>query len=129
VLDRIEAGEPPLIFGDGSQAYDFVHVDDVARANVLALKSEATDVFLNIGTGVSTTIAELVERLLSLTGSEVRPEYLPEQEMFVRTRVGSTEAAERVIGFRAAVGLEEGLASLLSSRGTRIEAGARPTAG
>jgi len=129
VLDRIEAGEPPLIYGDGSQSYDFVHVEDVARANVLALKSEATDVFLNIGTGVSTTIAELVERLLSLTGSELRPEFLPEQEMFVRNRIGSTEAAERTIGFRATVGLEEGLTSLLSSRGMRVEARARPAAG
>jgi UDP-glucose 4-epimerase len=114
VLDRIERGEPPLIFGDGSQSYDFVHVEDVARANVLALKSDATDVFLNIGTGVATTIAELVERLLALTGSELRPEYLPEQEMFVRTRVGSTEAAKQAIGFSASVGLEEGLASLLA---------------
>jgi UDP-glucose 4-epimerase len=116
VLDRIESGEPPLIFGDGSQSYDFVHVDDVARANVLALKSDATDVFLNIGTGVSTTIAELVERLLELTGSPLRPEFLPGQPMLVRNRVGSTEAAARTIGFRASVELEEGLSSFVSRR-------------
>jgi UDP-glucose 4-epimerase len=116
VLDRIESGEPPLIFGDGSQSYDFVHVEDVARANVLALESDATDVFLNIGTGVSTTIGELVERLLALTGCRLRPEHLPGQGMFVRNRVGSTEAAERTIGFRARVGLAEGLASFLSER-------------
>jgi UDP-glucose 4-epimerase len=116
VLDRIGAGQRPLIFGDGSQAYDFVHVEDVARANVLALKSEATDVVLNIGTGVPTTIAALVERLLELTGSELLPEYLPQQQMFVRNRVGSTEAAKRLIGFRATVGLEEGLSSVLAAR-------------
>jgi UDP-glucose 4-epimerase len=116
VLDRIESGEPPLIFGDGSQSYDFVHVDDVARANVLALKSDATDVFLNIGTGVSTTIAELVERLLALAGSPLRPEFLPGQPMLVRNRVGSTEAAARTIGFRASVELEEGLSSFVSRR-------------
>jgi UDP-glucose 4-epimerase len=114
VLGRIARGEPPLIFGDGYQSYDFVHVEDVARANVLAMRSEATDVFLNIGTGVPTTIAELVDRLLELTGSDLQPEYVPEQEMFVRTRVGSTEAAEQAIGFRARIGLEEGLASLLA---------------
>jgi UDP-glucose 4-epimerase len=114
VLERIARGEPPLIFGDGYQSYDFVHVEDVARANVLAMRSEATDVFLNIGTGVPTTIAELVDRLLELTGSDLQPEYVPEQEMFVRTRVGSTEAAEQAIGFRARIGLEEGLASLLA---------------
>jgi UDP-glucose 4-epimerase len=116
VLDRIGAGQRPLIFGDGSQAYDFVHVEDVARANVLALKSEATDVVLNIGTGVPTTIAALVERLLELTGSELLPEYLPQQQMFVRNRLGSTEAAKRLIGFRATVGLEEGLSSVLAAR-------------
>ena len=113
MLDRIQRGEPPLIFGDGSQSYDFVHVHDVARANILALKSDATDLFLNVGTGVSTTIAELVDRLLEQTGSELRPEYVPDEEMFVQTRVGSTEAAEQAIGFRATVGLEEGLVSLL----------------
>lgn len=123
VLDRIERGEPPLIFGDGSQAYDFVHVDDVARANVLALKSEATDVFLNIGTGAATTITELVERLISLTGSTLQPEYLPEQQMFVTNRIGSTEAAEQAIGFRAAVSLEDGLPSLLAHRAAAASAG------
>jgi nucleoside-diphosphate-sugar epimerase len=115
MLDRIVSGEPPLVFGDGSQSYDFVHVQDVARANVLALKSEATDVFLNVGTGVPTTISELVERLLALTGSGLRPTYVPEQEMFVKHRVGSTVAAERVIGFSAVVGLEEGLWSLFAA--------------
>ena len=69
VLDRIEQGQPPIIFGDGSQSYDFVHVSDVARANILALQSDATDEFFNIGTGVRTTINELVEILLKLTGT------------------------------------------------------------
>ena len=70
VLDKIEAGEAPQIFGDGSQAYDFVHVSDVARANILALTSGATDVNLNVGTGVKTTIKELVDALLEVTGSD-----------------------------------------------------------
>jgi nucleoside-diphosphate-sugar epimerase len=116
VLDKIEAGEAPQIFGDGSQAYDFVHVDDVARANVLALKSDASDVFLNVGMGVQTTINELVERLLALTGSDLRPEYLPQEQMFVTNRIGSTELAEELIGFRGAIGLDEGLASVIEWR-------------
>ena len=116
VLDKIEAGEPPAIFGDGSQAYDFVHVDDVARANVLALKSDASDVFLNVGMGVQTTINELVERLLALTGSDVQPEYLPQEQMFVTNRIGSTELAEQLIGFRGAIELDEGLASVIEWR-------------
>lgn len=116
VLDRIEAGEAPLIFGDGSQAYDFVHVEDVARANVLALKSDASDVFLNVGMGVQTTINELVERLLALTGSGLQPEYLPQEQMFVTNRVGSTELAEELVGFRATVELDEGLRSVIDWR-------------
>ena len=77
VLDRIDAGERPVIFGDGSQTYDFVHVVDVARANVLALESDATDELFNVGMGVKTTINELVSRLLEITGSELEPEYRP----------------------------------------------------
>jgi UDP-glucose 4-epimerase len=116
VLDRIEAGEAPLVFGDGSQAYDFVHVDDVARANILALSSDATDVFLNVGMGVQTTINELVERLLALTGSDLRPEYLPQEQMFVTNRIGSTELAEQLTGFRAAIDLDDGLGSVIEWR-------------
>jgi UDP-glucose 4-epimerase len=116
VLDKIEAGEAPVIFGDGSQAYDFVHVADVARANILALKSDATDEFFNVGMGVRTTIGELVEVLLKLTGSDLEPEYRPEEQSFVTERVGSTEKAERLLGFSATVPLEEGLESVIAWR-------------
>jgi len=116
VLDRIEAGEPPIIFGDGSQSYDFVHVEDVARANILAMKSDATDTFYNVGRGVKTSINELVRLLLKLTGSNLEPEYRPQEQMFVTHRVGSTEKAERELGFRAKVDLEEGLRSVVEWR-------------
>jgi UDP-glucose 4-epimerase len=116
VLDRIEAGEPPVIFGDGSQAYDFVHVEDVARANVLALKSDATDINLNVGTGVKTTIAQLVDALLRETGSDLEPEYRPNEQMFVTHRVGSTELAEAEIGFQAEISYEDGLRSVIEWR-------------
>lgn len=116
VLDRIDAGRRPVIFGDGSQTYDFVHVADVARANVLALKSDATDELLNIGMGLPTTINELVGLLLELTGSDLEPEYRPDEQMFVTHRVGSTEKAERELGFRAEVPLDEGLRSVVDWR-------------
>jgi UDP-glucose 4-epimerase len=116
VLDKIEAGEAPQIFGDGSQAYDFIHVSDVARANILALKSDATDVNLNIGTGVRTTIKELVDALLQVTGSDLEPEYLPQEQMFVTHRVGSTELAERLTGFRAETPYLDGLRSVVEWR-------------
>ena len=116
VLDKIEAGERPVIFGDGSQAYDFVHVSDVARANILALKSDATDVNLNVGTGVRTTISELVDSLLEITGSDLEPDYRPAEEMFVTERVGGTENAEKLIGFKAEVPYADGLRSVVEWR-------------
>lgn len=116
VLDRLDQGQPPLIFGDGSQAYDFIHVADVARANILALKSDATDAFFNVGMGVKTTINELVTMLLAITGSDLTPEYRPQEQMFVTHRVGSTEKAETMLGFRATVELEEGLRSVVAWR-------------
>src|SRR6266850_5013849 len=99
VLDRIDQGLQPIIFGDGSQAYDFIHVDDVAKANIQAMKSDATDEFFNVGMGVKTTIDELVTRLLEITGSDLKPEYRPQEQMFVTHRVGSTEKAQKLIDF------------------------------
>lgn len=116
VLDRIDAGERPIIFGDGSQAYDFVHVADVARANILALQADATDEFFNIGIGVKTTIRELVGLLLEITGSDLEPEFRPGEQMFVTQRVGSIDKAERLLGFRATIPLEEGLRSVVEWR-------------
>jgi len=116
VLDRIERGLPPIIFGDGSQSYDFIHVHDVARANILALKSDATDELFNVGTGTKTSINELVHLLLQVTGAKVQPEYHPQEQMFVTHRVGSTEKAEKMVGFRATVSLEEGLRSVVEWR-------------
>lgn len=116
VLDRIDEGLPPIIFGDGSQAYDFVHVDDVARANILAMQADATDEFFNIGIGIKTTIQELVDLLLLITGSDLLPEFRREEQMFVTHRVGSTEKADHLLGFRASVPLEEGLRSVVRWR-------------
>ena len=129
VLDRIERDLPPVIFGDGSQSYDFVHVDDVARANILALKSDATDECVNIGMGVKTSIDELVAQLLTLTGSRLVPEYQPEEQMFVTHRVGSTGKAERLLGFVAQVPLEEGLRSVVAWRqsGSAFATAPQPT--
>jgi UDP-glucose 4-epimerase len=116
VLDRIDEGQAPVIFGDGSQAYDFIHVEDVARANILALKSDATDHFFNVGMGVKTEINELVKRLLEITGSDLQPEYRPQEQMFVTNRVGSTDKAEKLLGFQAGITLDEGLRSVVEWR-------------
>jgi len=116
VLDRIEQQLPPVIFGNGSQAYDFIHVADVARANLLSMKADVADEFFNIGSGIKTTINELVDLLLKISNSSLKPEYRPEEQMFVTHRVGSTDKAERMLGFRANIPLEEGLRSVVEWR-------------
>jgi UDP-glucose 4-epimerase len=113
LLERIARGERPTIHGDGTQVFDFVHVSDVARANVLAMRSQATDRAYNIGTGVPTSIKELVDELLAITGTDLEPLYVPDQHMFVTHRVGSTEAAEHDLGFRAEIGWREGLRTVV----------------
>ena len=116
VLDRLDAGERPVVFGDGSQAYDFVHVADVARANLLSMKSDVADESFNVGTGVQTTINELVGALLEITGSQLTIDYRPNEQMFVTNRVGSTAKAERLLGFSATTSLREGLRSVVAWR-------------
>jgi UDP-glucose 4-epimerase len=116
VLDRIFAGERPIVFGDGSQVYDFVHVRDAARANILGMKADCADEHFNIGMGVGTTINELVKMLLELTDSTLAIEYRPQAESFVTYRIGSTEKAERLLGFRAEIPLSEGLRSVVEWR-------------
>jgi UDP-glucose 4-epimerase len=106
-----------VIFGDGGQAYDFAHVADVARANILALKSDAAaDRNYNVGTGVKTTIKELGDAVLEITGSDLEPDYRRQEQMFVTHRVGSTENAERDLGFLAEIPYEEGLRSVVEWR-------------
>jgi UDP-glucose 4-epimerase len=119
-LDRIFAGQPPVIFGDGSQMYDFIYVEDVARANVLGMKANCADEFFNIGSGVGTTISELVDILLELTSSTLKPEYRPQEQSFVTHRIGSTEKAELMLGFKAQTPLLEGLQCVVEWRKSHL---------
>ncbi len=125
VLDKIANGEAPVIFGDGSQSYDFIYVKDVARANLLGMqRSEVTDEFFNIGTGTRTSIRELVDMLLELTGSSLKPEYRQPDRFYVTDRLGSTEKAEQLLGFKADVPLIDGLRQLIDwriSQGLKIK--------
>ncbi len=116
ILDRIDCRQPPLIYGDGSQQYDFVHVVDVARANVLAMQAEATGLCYNVGRGVGTTIKELTELLLRLTGNHLPIQYEPAGLTFVTNRIGCPEKAERDLGYRWTIDLEEGMRSLVAWR-------------
>jgi len=114
-MEAIDAGRPPKIFGDGTDTMDFVHVDDVARANVLAAASPATDAVFNVATGVETSLNALAATLLKVMGSPLRPEYAPPRKVnAVGRRLASTDLAAAAIGFRAAIALEDGLRSLVA---------------
>jgi len=116
MLDAIERGEPLIVYGDGSQAYDFVYVGDCAAANVCAIKADAKDRFYNVGTGRRTTIRDLAELLIRITGTNQGLAFAPAGQTFVRNRVGCPKRAAAEIGFRASVGLEEGLRRLIDWR-------------
>ncbi|MGE5488237.1 MAG: NAD-dependent epimerase/dehydratase family protein [bacterium] len=116
-LDAVEAGTPPLIFGDGKQSMDFVYVGDVARAYLVAAESSVSDDFFNVGTGIQTSLNELCQMVLRLTGSPLRPEHREARKVGnVQRRRAGIEKAERVLGFRAAVPLEQGLRELIRWR-------------
>jgi UDP-glucose 4-epimerase len=123
-MERIASGQAPLILGDGAQTMDFVYVEDVARANLLAAKAAITDQVVNVASGKETSLAELATLLLEAMGSDLDPEYGPERRVnAVPRRLASTARAERLLGFRAAVGLQEGLRRLVDWwRAERMEA-------
>lgn len=113
-MERIDAGQAPLIFGDGETTMDFVYIDDVARSNVLALASEATDEVFNVARGVETSLNDLAQALLNVMGSELKPEHGPERSVNpVSRRLADIALAESKLGFRAEFGLEEGLDRLV----------------
>jgi UDP-glucose 4-epimerase len=121
ILDRIDRGLPPIIYGDGSQAYDFIYVQDCGAANVCAMKAGTTDRFYNVGRGVKTTIKELTELILEVTDSDLEIHYEPGGTTFVKNRVGCPKKAEQEIGFKAKVELREGLERLIEWRNAHKE--------
>ncbi|MBX6324210.1 MAG: NAD-dependent epimerase/dehydratase family protein [Rhodospirillaceae bacterium] len=116
MLDAIDRGQPLPVYGDGRQAYDFVYVGDCARANLCAMSADPIDRFYNVGTGRRTSIRELAELLLELTGARLPIEHRPEGPTFVRNRIGCPKRAAAEIGFAAEVALEDGLKALIDWR-------------
>jgi UDP-glucose 4-epimerase len=114
-MERIAAGTPPLILGDGTQTMDFVHVADIARANVLAAAADVTDEVFNVACGVETSLNELAKTLLEVMGSDLPVEYGPPRAVNgVTRRLADTSLAEDRLGFRAGIGLREGLTDLVA---------------
>jgi len=120
MLNKIDSKEPPLVNGDGSQAYDFIYVEDVARANLIALKSNISFGFYNVGTGVQTTVKKLCDLILLLTESTLMVIYKPyskdDARQFVQNRIGAVEKAMNEIDFQYNIRLEDGLKKLIEWR-------------
>jgi UDP-glucose 4-epimerase len=118
--DRIVRGEPPVITGDGSEVHDYIHVADVARANVMAMASDVTAESFNVATGVATSLNRLVEILLSISGSSLKPVYktggssvrssVTDQLDFSRAKI------EKMLGWVPEISIEEGIRRLLDWR-------------
>ncbi len=120
MLNKIDANEAPVINGDGSQAYDFIDVKDVARCNVLALETEESDEFYNVGTGVQTSISQLCDTILDLKQSDLKVTYNPYSEddarRMVQNRIGCPVKAKRDLGFEYEIELRKGLQDLIAWR-------------
>lgn len=122
MLDAIDKGKSPTIMGDGSEAFDFVAVEDCAYANVCAMKSNAVDQNYNVGTGVRTSLKELAEKLVALTGCKHPIEYAPSsQATLVRNRIGDPKLAAEEIDYEFQIDLDEGLQRLIDWRSGHIE--------
>lgn len=120
MLNKIDANEQPTINGDGSQAYDFIYVEDVARCNVQAILSDVEYGFYNVGTEVQTTIKQLCDTILKLKESKLEVIYKPysadDARALVQNRIGSRQKAENELGFKYKYSLEEGLLKLIEWR-------------
>lgn len=116
MLDALDRGEAPKVYGDGSQAYDFVYVEDCAAANICAMKADTVDSFYNVGTGSRTSIKELAELILKLTNSDLQLQYEPGGLTFVKNRIGCPKKAAAEIGFAAKIDLADGLRRLVEWR-------------
>ena len=131
-MERIEAGQPPLILGDGSQTMDFVYTDDIARANVLAAEADVNDAVFNVASGVETSLRELAAMLLRVMGSGLPVEHGPERAVNkVPRRLADTSRARDLLGFAAEIDLEDGLTRLVdwwrAERAAKSDRGDEPT--
>jgi UDP-glucose 4-epimerase len=115
-MERIAAGTPPLINGSGLQTMDFVYIEDVARANVLAAEGDVTDEVFNVASGVETSLLDLAHLLLTVMGSDLPVDFGPERAAAAKVsrRLAATRKAREQLGFEAQVGIEEGLGRLVA---------------
>lgn len=115
--DKVKQGLPPVLPGDGSEVHDYIHVADVARANVMAMASEATGEVFNVVTGVETTVKRIAEIVLDVTGSDLQPVYADDANAVKATSSQSLklsrEKAKAMLGWEPQVSVEEGIGRLI----------------
>ncbi|CAN5393862.1 NAD-dependent epimerase/dehydratase family protein [soil metagenome] len=120
MLNKIDANESPTINGDGSQAYDFIYVEDVARCNIAALESDTKIGMYNSGTEIQTSIKQLCDLILEMKNSDLKVTYNPYSEddarQLVQNRIGSAKKAKNDLGFEYKYNLKEGLGKLIEWR-------------
>ena len=115
-LDKIDEKQPIVIFGDGTQSMDMIYVKDIARANLLALKADVENEFFNIGTGIETTVKQLADILIQVTGFNQQPIIEPRDINLVKKRRCSTEKSEKLIGFKSSTSVLEGVKAYIQWR-------------
>ena len=114
-MERIANGQPPIIFGDGKDTMDFVHVHDIARANILAAKSDVTDEVFNVASGTETSLLTLAQTLTRIMGSSLELQYAPARKVnAVPRRLADVSKARDLLGFEAQMSLEDGLRDLVA---------------
>jgi UDP-glucose 4-epimerase len=112
-LRLIEAGEPPMIHGEGSETLDLVYVEDVARANIMMLKSSVTNEAFNVCAGVETSLVELADTILRVMKSSLKPQHKERDSRLVSRRFGCPKKAREMLGFEAKVTVEEGISRVI----------------
>lgn len=121
--DKIMRGEPPVLSGDGSEVHDYIHVADVARANVMAMASDVTAEVFNVVTGVETTIKRIAEIVLDVTGNDLQPVYADDSGAVKATSSASLKLSRQkikdMIGWEPQVSVEDGIGRLIAWRKTQ----------
>ncbi|HET9010017.1 MAG TPA: NAD-dependent epimerase/dehydratase family protein [Nitrosarchaeum sp.] len=113
-INKLKQGNAPVIFGSGTQLRDFIFVEDVALANITAMQSNVKNGFFNIGTGITTSIRQLAEIMIDLSGLKLKPEYEKALDGDVQFSQADTSLTESVLKWKYSIGLREGLAKFFS---------------
>ncbi|MGN6197336.1 NAD-dependent epimerase/dehydratase family protein [Humibacter sp.] len=111
-VNRLRTGQPPVIDGKGEQSMDFIHVHDIARAVTLAVEAEQANMAINVGTGISTSVAQLAHILIDAIGADVEPIFNP-RDVLVSRRAADITRAKEVLGFEYSIPVEQGMSDLI----------------